>query len=156
MKLLLTALLIAGMVSPGYAADTPRQVQVERKSEKVMPFSMDGSTHAFVPTPDGGVQTVRVHDGDPKQVRLVRSHLHKEATAFARGDYADPASIHGGAMPGLQAMHAGAKRISVRYSDVPGGAKIAYATRDTALVEAIHAWFKAQAGDHGAHATMKM
>jgi hypothetical protein len=121
-----------------------------------MPFSMDATMHKFVPTTFGGVQTVTVQNGDLRQVLLVRSHLHKEAQAFARGDFADPASIHGGTMPGLQAMHAGAKHIGVRYSEVPNGAAITYSTSEPALVTAVHAWFKAQVSDHGAHATMKM
>lgn len=137
-------------------AGTQRQTQVEHNSEQVMPFSMSGSMHVFSPTPSGGVQTVLVHDGNVKQVGLVRSHLRKEAAAFARGDFSDPASIHGGSMPGLKAMHAGSARISVRYTDVSNGGKIAYVTEDPALVSAIHAWFKAQVNDHGPHATMKM
>ena len=151
----LAAMLVATS-STAIAADAQRQTQVEHKSEKVMPFSMQTSKHVFVPTPSGGVQTVIVHDGNAKQVGLVRSHLRKEAAAFARGDFADPASIHGGDMPGLKAMHAGSARISVRYADVPNGARITYATADPALVSAIHAWFKAQVNDHGPHAAMKM
>jgi hypothetical protein len=120
-----------------------------------MPFSMEATMHTFVPTPSGGVQTVMVHNGDAKQVVLVRSHLRKEAAAFAHGDFTDPASIHGGRMPGLQAMHTGAKRISVRYSEVQNGAAITFATNEPALVSAIHAWFNAQVSDHGAHATVK-
>lgn len=138
------------------AADQPRQAQVERNSVKIMPFDMSRSMHVFRPTPSGGVQTVFVHDGDPRQVALVRSHLRKEAAAFARGDFTDPASIHGDSMPGLREMHAGAKRIAVRYADVPNGAAITYATSEPVLVAAIHAWFKAQVSDHGSHATMKM
>ncbi len=138
------------------ATDSQRQTQVEHKSETAMPFSMKTSMHVFVPTPRGGVQTVLVHDGNAKQVGLVRSHLRKEAAAFARGDFADPASIHGGDMPGLKAMQAGSRRINVRYADVPNGARITYATGDPALVSAIHAWFKVQVNDHGPHATMKM
>lgn len=137
-------------------ADTPRETQVERNSERVMPFSMEATMHHFEPTADGGVQTIVAHDGNAKQVALVRSHLRREAAAFARGDFNDPASIHGGDMPGLRTMHAGAKRIGVRYADVPNGAKIVYATKDPKLVTAIHSWFKAQLSDHGAHATMKM
>jgi hypothetical protein len=150
------AAILATAPATATAADTPRQTQVERNSEKVMPFSMQTSKHVFVPTPSGGVQTVLVHDGNAKQVGLVRSHLRKEAAAFARGDFADPASIHGGAMPGLKALRAGSSRITVRYADVPNGARITYATGDVALIAAIHAWFKAQVGDHGAHAAMKM
>jgi hypothetical protein len=151
----LAATMLVAPAAPA-CAETPRQVKVERNSEHVMPFSMDATMHSFVPTPNGGVQTVLVHNGDAKQVLLVRSHLKKEAQAFARGDFTDPASIHGGTMPGLQAMHAGATRISVRYAAVPNGAAITYASDDPALVSAIHAWFKAQVSDHGAHATMKM
>lgn len=151
----LAAMLVATSAIAS-AADEQRQTQVEHKSENVMPFSMQSSKHVFVPTPNGGVQTVLVHGGNAEQVALVRSHLRKEAGAFARGDFADPASIHGGDMPGLKAMHAGAARISVRYADVPNGARITYATTDPALVSAIHAWFKAQVNDHGPHATMKM
>ena len=142
--------------TPVIAGDTPRQTQVERNSERVMPFSMDATMHHFEPTADGGVQTVVAHDGDAKQVALVRSHLRKEAAAFARGDFNDPASIHGGEMPGLRTLHAGAKRIGVRYAEVPNGAKIVYSTKDPKLVAAIHTWFTAQVSDHGAHATMKM
>jgi hypothetical protein len=148
------ALMVTSLAAT--AADRQRQTQVEHNSEQVMPFSMSGSMHVFSPTPSGGVQTVLVHDGNAKQVALVRSHLRKEAAAFARGDFTDPASIHGGTMPGLEAMHAGSGRINVRYTDVTNGGKIAYATAEPALVSAIHAWFKAQVNDHGAHATMKM
>lgn len=155
-KAVLAAALIVILSPAAGAADDRRKAQVERNSERVMPFSMDATLHRFVPTPAGGVQTVTVHDGEPRQVLLVRSHLRKEASAFTRGDFADPASIHGGTMPGLQALHESAKRIAIRYADVPNGASITYATRDPALVSALHAWFKAQAGDHGAHATMKM
>jgi hypothetical protein len=154
--LLLAATAVVAMGAGALAKDSPRQTNVEHNSERVMPFSMNATMHRFVPTPGGGVQSVLVHDGDPKQIGLVRLHLRKEANAFARGDFGDPASIHGGAMPGLNAMHAGAKRISVRYADVRNGATITYATADPALVTAIHAWFHAQVSDHGKHATMTM
>ncbi len=121
-----------------------------------MPFGMDTSMHAFVLNQRGGVQTVTVRNRDPKQISLVRSHLHKEAAAFARGDFSDPASIHGRAMPGLGLMHAGSARIHMVYSDVPNGARITYSTTDPELIAAIHSWFKTQVGDHGSHATMKM
>ena len=150
------AIALASAAPAAFAADAPRQTQVERNSEKVMPFSMQSSKHVFVPTPNGGVQTVLVHDGNAKQVGLVRAHLRKEAAAFARGNFTDPASIHGTAMPGLKALRAGASRIAVRYADVANGARITYATNDAALIVAIHDWFKAQVGDHGAHAVMKM
>lgn len=150
---LLTAILV--MAGSQYAfADTGNQHQatVEKQSERVMPFTMDESMHVFSPSVSGGTQTVLVHGGDARQVALVRAHLRKEAAAFARGDFADPASIHGGRMPGLRVMHERASEIRVRYSDVPRGARIAYAAQAPAVIAAIHAWFEAQVHDHGSHA----
>ena len=150
---LLTAILV--MAGSQYAfADTGNQHQatVEKQSERVMPFKMDESMHVFSPSVSGGTQTVLVHGGDARQVALVRAHLRKEAAAFARGDFADPASIHGGRMPGLRVMHERASEIRVRYSDVPRGARIAYAAQAPAVIAAIHAWFEAQVHDHGSHA----
>ena len=150
---LLTAILV--MAGSQYAfADTGNQHQatVEKQSERVMPFTMDESMHVFSPSVSGGTQTVLVHGGDARQVALVRAHLRKEAAAFARGHFADPASIHGGRMPGLRVMHERASEIRVRYSDVPSGARIAYAARAPAVIAAIHAWFEAQVHDHGSHA----
>lgn len=140
----------------GAAADTPRQQQVERNSTRVMPFSMDATMHHFDPTPTGGVQRVLVNNGDRRQIALVRAHLRHEASAFARGDFADPQAIHGGLMPGLRALHAGAGRLHIGYADLSNGAQITYATRDPALISAIHRWFDAQVRDHASHATMKM
>lgn len=150
------AALVLSIAPAAALADTPRQTQVEHNSEQVMPFSMNAAKHFFSMLPTGGVQTVFVRSGDRKQVALARSHLRKEAIQFARGDFHDPASIHGGTMPGLKAMHEGAARISVRYADVANGGKITYSSADPALVSAIHSWFKAQVSDHGAHAAMNM
>ena len=150
------ASLVVLLSTSAVAADTPRQIEVDHNSGRVMPFRLDATTHAFVPTPSGGVETITVHHADARQIALVRSHLRKEARAFARGDFSDPAAIHGAAMPGLRAIRAGAANIDVRYVQVQKGAAIRYATKDPALVSAIHAWFKAQVSDHGRHATMTM
>ena len=55
-------------------------------------------------------------------------------------------------MPGVAELREGHERISVTYSDVPGGAELRYTTDDPRLVSAIHAWFDRQVMDHGAHA----
>lgn len=158
MKRTLTTLLLASLVAAPIAsiAGTPRQSAVERNSEHVMPFSMSATMHHFVPTPNGGRQSVTARSGDRHEIRLIRSHLRTEAARFAHGDFRDPTSIHGSDMPGVRAMHDGAARIAVRYADLENGGEIAYATADPALVAAIHAWFRAQVSDHGSHAMMKM
>jgi hypothetical protein len=130
-----------------------RQRTVAERGRDVMPFDLERTTHRFTPTRTGGVQDV-VADrrGDAEQTRLIRAHLRKEAEAFARGDFGDPARIHGADMPGLAALEDGHDRVEVRYADRADGATLTYATREPALVDALHDWFEAQLGDHGAHA----
>nr|BFE78375.1 hypothetical protein GCM10020093_009760 [Planobispora longispora] len=53
------------------------------------------------------MQTVTADDpADASQVRLIREHLTEEAARFGRGDFGDPASIHGERMPGLRELSA--------------------------------------------------
>ena len=127
------ALLFLIAVAPALAETTTlssHAAMVERGSAEVMPFDLNRTMHVFEPTPDGGVQTVMVHDRDPRQIALVRSHLRKEAAAFARGDFSDPAEIHGMTMPGLAQLHAGASRMTVTYLQTKNGASIHYKTSD--------------------------
>jgi hypothetical protein len=150
------AYLFAAVPALADTTTTPssHEAMVERGSKLVMPFDLNRTMHIFEPMPDGGLQTVMVHDGDPQQIGLVRSHLRKEATAFARGDFSDPATIHGMNMPGLAQLRAGARRIAVSYLPTTSGASIRYKTSDPRLVAALHEWFGAQVKDHGAHAMM--
>jgi hypothetical protein len=130
-----------------------RQEIVAERGREVMPFDLDATMHRFRPTEDGGVQEVVAKDpSDRDQVRLVRDHLREEAERFAVGDFDDPAAIHGHDMPGLRELRAAAGRISIEYSDLPDGARIAYVTDDPSLIEALHRWFRAQVHDHGDHA----
>jgi hypothetical protein len=151
---LLSVLSATPLLAHATATPSPHEAMVERGSKEVMPFDLNRTMHIFKPTAQGGVQSVIVHDGDPQQVALVRSHLRKEATAFAHGDFSDPAKIHGMAMPGLAQLRAGANRIAVGYTNAANGASITYKTSDAKLIAAIHDWFAAQVKDHGAHAMM--
>ncbi len=151
-RFLIALTLAAATVSPALAQT--RQHDVRQRSTHVMPFSMDATMHQFRPTKTGGLMVVTVHDGDVKQVALVRAHLQKEAALFARGNYGDPAYIHGKNMPGLASLSAGAKRISVRYAQLSDGASITFQTVDPPLITALHRWFAAQVSDHGDDAMM--
>ena len=122
-KLFAALILAAITVSPALAQT--RQQAVRQRSAQVMPFSMDATMHQFEPTKTGGLMVVTVHEGDARQVALVRAHLQKEAAAFARGDYGDPAYIHGKNMPGLASLSAGARLITVHY--VQRGAHLGFA-----------------------------
>ncbi len=156
---LLVSVLVAGLLSPltgcgaGDPSGTDRQREVAGRGASVMPFDLERTTHRFAKTGTGGVQTVVADDRtDAAQIELVRRHLRAQTDRFGRGDFADPARIHGDDMPGLEALRGSAGRITIGYEDTVDGGRITYTTREPALVAALHAWFDAQVGDHGAHA----
>ncbi|MEJ2482236.1 MAG: aspartate carbamoyltransferase [Gemmatimonadota bacterium] len=129
-----------------------RHEEVAEAGRAVMPFDLDATTHFFEKLPDGGLQTVVADGPDPEQVRLIRAHLSEEAERFARGDFHDPAMIHGENMAGLHALAMGHEKLNITYREVERGAEISYGSDDPELVEAIHQWFDAQLTDHGEHA----
>lgn len=144
---------VAGVTMAGENGRSPdRQTEVAQLGATVMPFDLDSTTHVFTPARDGGTQVVADEPGDDTQIRLIREHLVKEAKMFARGDFGDPATIHGDEMPGLEELRATYTEIRVVYSRLPDGAKITYTSRDGAAIGALHDWFQAQTGDHGGHA----
>ena len=135
-------------------ASSDRQAEVAERGESVMPFDLDRTTHRFSKTDSGGVQTVVADDPkDTSQIGLIQQHLRHEADQFRRGDFTDPARIHGTEMPGLAPLLDGAGKITVGYEATADGARITYTTSEDALVAALHAWFDAQVSDHGQHAT---
>ncbi|MFF7535020.1 aspartate carbamoyltransferase [Streptomyces bobili] len=150
----LTAVLLIGNPQEnGADGRTDRQETVAERGQTVMPFDLEQTTHHFTPTKTGGVQDVVADQpDDTKQISLIRTHLQEEAKAFARGDFSDPAQIHGDGMPGLAELEHGHERIEVRYRERPDGATLTYTTAEPVLVDALHDWFEAQLSDHGDHA----
>lgn len=133
---------------------TDRQADVAKRGTAVMPFDLERTTHNFTKTDTGGVQTVTADDpGDSRQIDLIRQHLRQEADRFRRGDFADPARIHGDDMPGLAALRENAGKFTVDYRTTADGARITYTSAQATLVTALHAWFDAQVSDHGNDAT---
>lgn len=131
-----------------------RQAEVAERGTSVMPFDLERTTHQFTRTDTGGVQTVVADDPrDTAQITLIRDHLTAEVDRFRRGDFTDPARIHGNEMPGLEELRAHSGRITIDYETTPDGARATYTTSDTELRDALHAWFEAQLSDHGPHAT---
>jgi hypothetical protein len=127
---------------------------VATRGAQVMPFDLEQTRHVFESLPDGGLQTVTVTDpANRAQIALIQAHLQEESEKFQRGDFSDPAKIHGENMPGLAELEAGSGQLDVLYLALSDGAQIRYTTKDPALVMAIHHWFMAQRADHGRHAT---
>ena len=130
-----------------------QQEHAHHMAHSVMPFDIAKTLHIFKMTESGGVQRVIVRErGDSDQVMLIQHHLSEEASRFRRGDYSDPAALHGSDMPGLKELQLGAKRVKVSYSALPDGAEIRFETHDAHLLTAIHRWFGAQLSEHGADA----
>jgi hypothetical protein len=97
-----------------------KQEHVHHMGQSVMPFDLAKTTHIFRMTDSGGVERVVVKDATAQdQVLLIQQHLQHEAEAFRRGDYSDPASLHGADMPGLKDLQAVAAHIKVSYSAYP-------------------------------------
>jgi hypothetical protein len=135
-------------------ATSSRQAEVAGRGASVMPFDLERTTHQFTKTDTGGVQTVVADDPqDTTQITLIRQHLTAEVERFRRGDFTDPARIHGAEMPGLEALRAHGGQIAIEYGTTADGARATYTTDDAALRDALHHWFDAQVSDHGQHAT---
>ncbi len=144
------ALLLLGCCALG--AQTPQE-HVHHMSHTVMPFDMAKTLHVFAMDDSGGVMRVVARDpGDTEQIELIRRHLEHEAGKFQKGDYSDPAALHGADMPGLKELRAGASEIEVSYQELPDGAAISFRTKDLHLVTSVHRWFGAQLSEHGSDA----
>ena len=130
-----------------------RQAQVAARGVQVMPFDLEQTIHVFQRLDDGGRQTVTVKNpSNARQIALIQGHLQHEAEKFRRGDFSDPAEIHGDDMPGLAELKTGFGEIDIRYTALPNGGEIRYTTANPVLVTALHQWFTAQLSDHGRHA----
>lgn len=138
----------------GKFAPRSRQEEVALRGAQVMPFDLEQTLHVFEKLDDGGLQRVVVKEPSNKeQISLIQGHLKEEAEKFRRGDFSDPAKIHGQDMPGLAELKSAAGKIDVAYAPLPNGAQIRYTTKEPALVMALHHWFDAQVSDHGRHAS---
>ncbi|MEW5938469.1 MAG: hypothetical protein AB1750_02300 [Chloroflexota bacterium] len=130
-----------------------RQDMVHDMGSDVMPFNLGQTTHIFEMTESGGIQQVIAKDpNDSAQIALIQQHIQHEAMLFSAGNFSDPMSLHGGDMPGVQELSAGAAQIKVEYTALPNGAQITFTTLDLRLVTEIHRWFGAQLSDHGSDA----
>ena len=141
------------VIACGAASAQTMQEHVHNTGHMVMPFDLSKTTHIFRMTDTGGVERVVAKDETAAdQVSLIQQHLQHEAQAFQRGDYGDPASLHGASMPGLREMEAASGKIKVTYTALPTGAEITFETSDITALTAIHRWFGAQLSEHGADA----
>lgn len=147
------AIVLYAMLGCTIATAQTTQEHVHHMGHNVMPFDLSKTTHIFQMTESGGVERIIIRDASARdQVTMIQQHLQLESIAFQRGDYSDPASLHGANMPGLQELRAGASQVKVSYSPLSTGAEIIFTTTDIKLLTAVHRWFGAQLSEHGADA----
>ena len=148
----LMAFALANAVTSLQAQPTAQE-HVHQMSHNVMPFDITQALHFFKMTEEGGVMRVITRSQrDSDQVVLIQRHLQHEGERFQKGDYSDPAKLHGASMPGLKDLQEGASKIRVTYKSLPDGAELTFETKDIHLLTAIHRWFGAQLSEHGADA----
>lgn len=151
----LIAAALFGLVlsQPSYSgtASPERLKEVTQRGMHVMPFDLKQTQHIFNKTETGGLQQVFVRNPpNPEQVALIRQHLNKISQEFVRGDFSNPAKIHGENMPGLAELRkAEPGQLHVVYKVLEDGAEITYSSEVPGLVDAIHSWFDTQLADHG-------
>lgn len=127
-----------------------RQAMIHDKGSVVMPFNLSTTTHVFNDTRVGGVQRITVDkDGDEEDIPKIRSHLQEIAGEFDKGNFSDPAMLHGDSMSGLTTLQNRHETLNVTYREIEGGAQITYVSQDEVVVDALHDWFDAQLRDHG-------
>ena len=144
---------VAAACSCGAILGQTVQEHVHAMSHDVMPFDMSKTLHIFKMTDQGGVESVIARSPDAaNQVSMIREHLQHEAAKFRKGNYGDPAALHGSVMPGLSELQKGASDIKVTYADLPNGGAITFQSRNIRLLTAIHRWFGAQLSEHGTDA----
>jgi hypothetical protein len=126
------------LIAPSAALAATPQEHVHRMSHHVMPFEITKTIHVFKMTVSGGVKRVLVRDPkESDQVALIRQHLQYEAGKFKRGDYSDPAKLHGADMPGLAELQVNPSAVEVSYSELSSGGQISFKTDDLRLLTAI-------------------
>ena len=145
-----TLVAVLLLLSCATATGQTKQEHVHQLAPGVMPFDVSKTVHIFKMTETGGVERVVAKDPDATdQIMLIQQHLRHEAASFQRGDYSDPAMLHGPTMPGLKELQSGASRLKVSLTLLPAGAEITFETTDLHLLTALHRWFGAQLSEHG-------
>lgn len=106
------------------------------------------STHRFEDLPDGGRIELQRNRPDSAGVQAIREHLQAIAQAFAKGDFAAPALVHAGEVPGARTMAEKHRAIRYQYRPLPLGGEVRITTGDAAALQAIHTFLEFQRREH--------
>lgn len=149
--LTIVIMLFTASVSALEPISPERLHEIQQTAQKNVAFNLDETQQSFNKTVHGGIQHMLAKSNDnPQLVKAIQAYMLKLANQFRKGDFADTERMHGANMPGLaQLKKASADDIKYEYQALANGAQIHYSTEDTHLLENLHAWFDAQANEHG-------
>lgn len=154
--LLFATLLSLGACAPRNAAPSATRhpdtafAALQARGATAMGVDQYTSTHRFDDLPDGGRIELQRDVDDPAGISTIRTHLQGIAAAFARGDFATPATVHMREVPGTAVMRARSAAIRYEYRPLPRGGEVRITTTDPEALRAIHAFLAFQRTDHRA------
>jgi len=141
--------LKAGAAATSAQSADQRFEEMNARGAVAMGFDQVKTTHHFRTLEDGGAIEVTVNDAkDAANLAAIRTHLQKVAKDFARGDFSAALETHGELPTGADGMQAAKAKITYRYEELPGGARVRIATKDAQALTAIHQFLGYQVAEH--------
>jgi hypothetical protein len=126
-----------------------RFAEMNARGAVAMGFDQEKTTHHFRTADDGGAIEVTVNDPqDSANLKAIRTHLQQVTKDFARGDFGTPLATHGEVPAGVEGMQAARQKITYRYEEMAGGARVRIATRDSAALKAVQQFLGYQVAEH--------
>jgi hypothetical protein len=154
--LALLALALAGTIPQEKPASSDKALSqdahhegVVGRSDRVMGFSHEKTTHHFRLYADGGAIEVEANDTKDTASRdQIRSHLAHLAKLFAAGDFSAPMLIHAQNPPGTEEMKRLRENIRYEAANTDRGARLRITTKDPKALGAVHEFLRFQISDH--------
>lgn len=123
--------------------------EMNQRGNLSMGFDQEKTKHHFRSADDGGAIEVTVNDPqDAANLTAIRTHLKQVAADFAQGDFRSPLATHGELPTGAAEMQRLKTKISYRYEELPGGARVRISTKDAKALEAVRQFLGYQVTEH--------
>ncbi len=123
---------------------------MQSRGRVAMGVDQYASTHRFENLPDGGRIELQRNRPDSAGVQAIRDHLRAIVEAFSKGDFAAPAMVHAGEVPGARTMAEKHRAIRYQYRELPLGGEVRIMTGDAEALRAIHTFLEFQRREHRA------
>jgi hypothetical protein len=122
---------------------------VNKRSDQVMGFAHDKTTHHFRLRTDGGRIEVEAKDpNDTKSRDQIRTHLQHIARKFAAGDFTAPMLIHAKTPPGVSTMKQLKAAVKYQFEETARGGQVRLVTNNSKAITAVHKFLRFQIADH--------